>query len=74
MGAGQSSGQFWDLVVLSAGDESQKELYLKQLEERSLENPPPQKDCKFVAIADPGGDRVGDGGSTLHILRKLVLS
>ena len=60
---------FWDLVVISAGDESQEEWYKAQLELKRESGDLPK--VPYLCIADPPGPRIGSGGSTLHILTRL---
>ena len=57
---------FWDLVVLSAGNDSQKQWYEMQLSKTLL---PPG--VLFRVYSDPGGARTGDGGATLNIVDLL---
>ena len=57
---------YWDLVVLSAGNEDQKRWYEMQLERKLL---PPG--VPFRVFSDPGGVRTGDGGATLKIVDLL---
>jgi len=60
---------FWDLVVISAGDESQETWYKAQLELKKESGDLPR--VPYLCVADPPGPRIGSGGSTLHILTKL---
>jgi len=60
---------FWDLVVISAGDESQETWYKAQLELKKESGDLPG--VPYLCVADPPGPRIGSGGSTLHILTKL---
>jgi len=60
---------FWDLVVISAGDESQETWYKAQLELKKESGDLPS--VPYLCVADPPGPRIGSGGSTLHILTKL---
>ena len=57
---------FWDLVVLSAGNDCQKHWYEMQLAKKRL---PPR--VQFRVYSDPGGVRTGDGGATLNIVELL---
>ncbi len=43
--------------------------YLRQLDRR---RPLLPVGCEIRVYSDPGGERVGDGGSTLHILNAMV--
>jgi len=60
---------FWDLVVISAGDHSQEEWYREQLNLKQTVGELPL--VNYLCVADPPGSRIGSGGSTLHILKKL---
>ena len=60
---------FWDLVVISAGDESQETWYKAQLELKKESGDLPG--VPYLCVADPPGPRIGSGGSTFHILTKL---
>jgi len=60
---------FWDLVVISAGDESQETWYKAQLQLKKESGDLPN--VPYLCVADPPGPRIGSGGSTLHILTKL---
>jgi len=60
---------FWDLVVISAGDESQETWYKAQLELKQESGDLPK--VPYLCVADPPGPRIGSGGSTLYILTKL---
>ena len=61
--------QFWDLVVISAGDTSQQAWYEAQLELKHQSGDLPL--VPYLIIPDPPGPRIGSGGSTLHILSQL---
>ena len=60
---------FWDVVVISAGDEEQRAWYEAQLSLKHEARELPL--VTFLVIPDPPGPRIGSGGSTLHILRSL---
>jgi len=60
---------FWDLVVISAGDESQETWYKAQLQLKQESGDLPN--VPYLCVADPPGPRIGSGGSTLHVLAKL---
>ena len=64
-----SGCQFWDLVVISAGDTRQQAWYEAQLELKHQAGDLPL--VPYHIIPDPPGPRIGSGGSTLHILRQL---
>ena len=63
---------FWDVVVISAGDEEQRAWYEAQLSLKREAGELPL--VTFLCIPDPPGPRIGSGGSTLHILRSLKTS
>lgn len=65
----QGSGEFWDLVVISAGDAAQESWYRAQLELKASCGELPG--APFLCVADPPGPRIGSGGSTLHILEHV---
>ena len=61
---------FWDVVVLTASDEAQKEAFNKQLEEKLSNNLLP-KVCEYLVVSDPIGVKIGCGGATMHALYQL---
>jgi len=61
--------QFWDVVVISAGDVSQQSWYEAQLSLKHDSGDLPL--LTYHIIPDPPGPRIGSGGSTLHILSHL---
>lgn len=56
----------FDLIVLTASNEHQAEVFRAQLRQRVL---PAQ--TEFVVIPDPNGERVGSGGATLAVIRYI---
>ncbi|XP_071950374.1 fucose-1-phosphate guanylyltransferase-like [Antedon mediterranea] len=62
--------QFWDIVVITARDENQRRAYDLQLKEK-LENKQLPLGVKYLSIADPPEAKVGNGGSTMHVLLQL---
>ncbi|KAJ3599776.1 hypothetical protein NHX12_033732 [Muraenolepis orangiensis] len=63
-------GQFWDLVVVTAVDESQRVAYELQITDKvSRQELPLGVDYKV--FSDPPGPKVGNGGSTLYVLQRL---
>ncbi|XP_071787465.1 fucose-1-phosphate guanylyltransferase-like [Asterias amurensis] len=61
---------FWDIVAIGAGDRTQKLALELQLQEKlALEQLPLGVD--YCVIADPGAEKIGDGGSLLAILQCL---
>lgn len=61
----------WDYLIVTASNEAQAEAYRSQLELRrrwgvlSMVN-------QVLVVADPGGQRVGSGGSTVYCLIQIV--
>ncbi|XP_026881062.2 fucose-1-phosphate guanylyltransferase isoform X2 [Electrophorus electricus] len=64
------SGEFWDLVVLTAVDEEQKRAYELQIRHKCDRKEIPLG-IQYHVIADPPGRKIGNGGSTLHSLQLL---
>ncbi|KAG5851172.1 hypothetical protein ANANG_G00090240 [Anguilla anguilla] len=60
------TGEFWDLVVITAADEEQKEAYELQISEKRRRN-----ELIIIIFADPPGPKIGNGGSTLYSLKRL---
>ncbi|XP_028259246.1 fucose-1-phosphate guanylyltransferase [Parambassis ranga] len=63
-------GQFWDVVVLTAADSSQREAYELQVREKLSRKELPLG-TQYKVFSDPPGPKVGNGGSTLHALQQL---
>ena len=61
----------WDDLVLTASNEAQAQAYRLQLQRRVEQGWLP-KQTAYHVVADPEGERVGSGGSTLHVLRQLA--
>ncbi|XP_047655710.1 serine/threonine-protein kinase TNNI3K isoform X2 [Tachysurus fulvidraco] len=68
-GAEVKPGEFWDLVVITALDEEQRCSYEVQLKEKILRGELPLS--VYHVFADPPGGKIGNGGSTLHVLQLL---
>ncbi|KAK2841520.1 hypothetical protein Q7C36_013099 [Tachysurus vachellii] len=68
-GAEVKPGEFWDLVVITSLDEEQRCSYEVQLKEKILRGELPL--CVYHVFADPPGGKIGNGGSTLHVLQLL---
>ncbi|XP_064105131.1 fucose-1-phosphate guanylyltransferase-like isoform X1 [Macrobrachium nipponense] len=61
---------FWDIVVLSTFDSIQKRCFEQQIDiKRQLGHFP---DVPVLVVADPDGEKLGVGGSTLHIMKELL--
>lgn len=61
---------FWDIVVITGGDEDQAESYELQLKAK-LDNKEIPTCTKYFVFADPKGPKIGNGGATLHVLEQL---
>ena len=58
----------WDYVAITASNDFQAEGYEHQIQQR-IEFLP--KRTKFITVPDEGNQRVGSGGATLSVLRKI---
>lgn len=61
----------WDYIVLTASNEEQAKAFHNQIIYRQNKNVLPCK-TKYLVLPDPDGKRVGSGGATLQVLRKLA--
>ena len=61
----------WDYIVLTASNEEQANAFYSQITYRQNKNVLPCK-TKYLVLPDPDGKRVGSGGATLQVLRKLA--
>lgn len=61
----------WDYVILTASNEAQAKAYRLEIDYRLQKKMLPQK-CSYMILPDPDGKRVGSGGATFHVLRKLA--
>ena len=61
----------WDYIVLTASNEEQAEAFRSQIAYRQGKNVLPCR-TKYMVLPDPEGKRVGSGGATLQVLRKLA--
>ena len=61
----------WDYIVLTASNEEQAEAFRSQIAYRQGKNMLPCR-TKYMVLPDPEGKRVGSGGATLQVLRKLA--
>ncbi|XP_060088008.1 fucose-1-phosphate guanylyltransferase [Heteronotia binoei] len=64
------TGEFWDVVVITAVDKKQEIAYQQQLSEKLKRKELPLGVCYHVFV-DPPGSKIGNGGSTLHVLQCL---
>ncbi|XP_073332420.1 fucose-1-phosphate guanylyltransferase [Pagrus major] len=63
-------GEFWDVVVLTAADESQREAYELQISGKVDRKELPLG-IQYKVFSDPPGSKIGNGGATLHVLQQL---
>lgn len=63
-------GEFWDAVVVTAVDESQREAYELQISEKAHRKELPLG-IHYKVFSDPPGSKIGNGGSTLYALKQL---
>uniref|UniRef100_A0A8C6UP52 Fucose-1-phosphate guanylyltransferase n=1 Tax=Neogobius melanostomus TaxID=47308 RepID=A0A8C6UP52_9GOBI len=63
-------GEFWDVVVVTAVDESQKDAYELQINEKIQRKELPLG-IDYKVVSDPPGFKIGNGGSTLYTLQLL---
>ena len=61
----------WDIVVLTASNETQAKTYRIQLENRKKDNILPLS-TEYIVIPDVDGKRIGSGGATLNVLAELT--
>ncbi|XP_070816807.1 fucose-1-phosphate guanylyltransferase [Chaetodon trifascialis] len=64
-------GEFWDVVVLTAVDVSQREAYELQIHEKVDRKELPLG-VHYKVFSDPPGTKIGNGGSTLCALQQLT--
>ena len=65
-----SKYKFWDVVVLTAIDETQKKAYEQQIAQKCQLREIPAKP-NYEVISDPEGSKIGCGGATMHALHQL---
>ncbi|XP_075566939.1 fucose-1-phosphate guanylyltransferase [Pelecanus crispus] len=63
-------GEFWDVVAVTAADAEQALAYRQQLAEKLSRKELPLG-VRYHVFVDPPGPKIGNGGSTLHVLRCL---
>jgi hypothetical protein len=68
-----ATNTFWDLIVITAINERQKECYQRQVNDKLNSSKLP-KQFKYEIISDPCGSKIGSGGSTLNVLLQLFES
>ncbi|XP_071421300.1 fucose-1-phosphate guanylyltransferase isoform X2 [Pithys albifrons albifrons] len=69
-GAAARPGELWDVVVLTAADAAQAGAFREQLAEKLRRGDLP-RGVRYLVCPDPPGPRIGNGGSTLHVLQYL---
>lgn len=67
----EPSMPFWDIVVISACDETQKEAYMLQLDAKKQRKELPLG-VDFHVFSDPPGPKIGNGGSTIVCIQELL--
>ncbi|GAB1288264.1 Fucose-1-phosphate guanylyltransferase [Apodemus speciosus] len=65
-----ASGEFWDVVAITAADEKQELAYKQQLSEKLKKKELPLG-VQYHVFPDPAGTKIGNGGSTLCSLQCL---
>ncbi|XP_068447437.1 serine/threonine-protein kinase TNNI3K isoform X1 [Clinocottus analis] len=63
-------GEFWDAVVVTAVDESQRDAYELQIRQKVDRKELPLG-LHYKVFSDPPGSKIGNGGSTLYALQQL---
>ena len=58
----------WDYIVITASNDFQSKGYNHQIDSRKEFLP---KRTKFLVVPDEGGQRVGSGGATLTVIKKI---
>ncbi|XP_069498015.1 fucose-1-phosphate guanylyltransferase isoform X3 [Ambystoma mexicanum] len=66
------TGEFWDIVVITAVDKQQEAAYQQQLCKKLQRSELPLG-VQYHVFADPQGAKIGNGGSTLYALERLEL-
>ena len=61
----------WDMVILTASNEAQAEIYRHEIENRRAARQLPDG-VHYAVLPDPEGKRVGSGGATFHVLRYIA--
>lgn len=62
--------EFWDVMVITAGDDDQKDAFVAHIESKLSRKELPL-DCPIHVVADPPGPKLGNGGSTFTGLQFL---
>ncbi|XP_042320256.1 fucose-1-phosphate guanylyltransferase, partial [Sceloporus undulatus] len=64
------TGEFWDTIVITAVDKKQEIAYQQQLSAKLKRKELPLG-VDYHVFVDPPGPKIGNGGSTLHVLQCL---
>ncbi len=67
----QQENKIWDYIVLTASNEFQAKGYKAQINSRKEKNLLP-KNIEYLIISDRENKRVGNGGSTLEVLKYIA--
>lgn len=62
--------KLWNLVIITAISAQQKKCYEKQIQTKLERNLLP-KCFKYLVYNDPDEAKIGSGGSSFHVLKKL---
>jgi fucokinase len=62
---------FWDNVLITAATENQAEIYRTLIHDRVKRKYIPSS-CRYFALPDKNGVRIGSGGATVYALVKLL--
>nr|CAB3246990.1 fucose-1-phosphate guanylyltransferase-like [Phallusia mammillata] len=69
-GKKETNHTFWDVVVVTAADEPQKNAFQKQIEQKLKSKELPTF-SSYLVICDPPGYKIGNGGATMLVLEEL---
>ncbi|XP_076811735.1 fucose-1-phosphate guanylyltransferase-like [Clavelina lepadiformis] len=64
-----ANGEFWDIVILTALDDIQKNVFETQLKKKIENKQIPFS--QYYVVSDPPGYKIGNGGSTMVVLEFL---
>ncbi|KAF9129657.1 hypothetical protein BGW39_003950, partial [Mortierella sp. 14UC] len=66
----QQQQPFWDIVVVTAGDDLQKHCYQRRIDQKLAEGSIPSR-ARYLVIQDPSNSKIGSGGSTCLVMKIL---
>lgn len=66
----EENTDFWDWIVLTASNDQQAKSYEEEINYR-IKNKLIPKNTKYLVVADPDGKKVGSGGATLNVIKKV---